>query len=376
MTASRARCCCDRRGRCTPSACGSRSTSPSSTRDLRVLRVRDDAAVARRAARVRGATRCSRPRPAPSRSWELGVGDALEIRDGELTCRSSSWRRRSATSVTCRPGPSPPSPRPTASACEDTRRTGRLLQLAGIARREGVPLVGSTTTPRRTGSAGVLDRVRRGESVVVVTDAGMPGIADPGERLVRAPRWPRVSRSRWCRARRPSCPRSSRPGLPTGRFVFEGFLPRQGGGRSARLAELAAERRTDRPLRGAAPPRPHPGRPGRRLRRAIGGWRSARELTKLHEEVRRGDAGRGWRRGRRRSNPPASCVVVVDGAPPPAARWSRRHRRRRPGRARRRAVAAGRRRPGGGRPRRPEAPGLRGRCRDRPQALNALLGRG
>src|SRR5215213_9831020 len=71
-----------------------------------------------------------------------------------------------------------------AVCCEDTRRTGRLFELAGIERHAPFIVVNDHTEARRIG--GVLERVRRGERVVVVTDAGTPGISDPGERLVRA----------------------------------------------------------------------------------------------------------------------------------------------------------------------------------------------
>ena len=89
----------------------------------------------------------------------------------------------------------------------------------------------------------MLDLLAGGRDVAVVTDAGTPGISDPGERLVRA-------------ALDAGHPVSAVPGpaaavmalvvsgLPTARFVFEGFLPRSGRDRSERLAEIAAERRT------------------------------------------------------------------------------------------------------------------------------------
>ncbi|HJR25013.1 MAG TPA: SAM-dependent methyltransferase, partial [Acidimicrobiales bacterium] len=68
-----------------------------------------------------------------------------------------------------------------AICCEDTRRTGRLLQHAGIEKR---PLVVVNDHTEAAAVRGVLERLARGERVAVVTDAGMPGIADPGERLV------------------------------------------------------------------------------------------------------------------------------------------------------------------------------------------------
>jgi 16S rRNA (cytidine1402-2'-O)-methyltransferase len=108
-------------------------------------------------------------------------------------------------------------------------------------------------------------------------------------------------------------------GLPTGRFVFEGFLPRKGSARDQRLAELAAERRTvvcyEAPHRLA--------RTLVDLRDAFGASRRvavARELTKLHEEIWRGtlDDACAWASA---SEPRGEIVLVLDGAPdaPPAS---------------------------------------------------------
>jgi len=149
----------------------------------------------------------------------------------------------------------------------------------------------------------------------VVTDAGMPGISDPGERLVRA-------------ATMNGYPVEVVPGpsaavtalvvsgLPSGRFVFEGFLPRKGSGRTARLAALAAEDRTI--LLYEAPHRV--ARTLADLAAACGGDRQvalARELTKLHEEVWRGrlDDAVGWVAAH---EPKGEFVLVVEGAAPPA----------------------------------------------------------
>ncbi|HZB71351.1 MAG TPA: SAM-dependent methyltransferase, partial [Acidimicrobiales bacterium] len=67
--------------------------------------------------------------------------------------------------------------------CEDTRRTGRLLAAAGVGHR---PLMAVHDHNEARSIGAVLARVRAGELVAVVTDAGLPGISDPGERLVRA----------------------------------------------------------------------------------------------------------------------------------------------------------------------------------------------
>jgi 16S rRNA (cytidine1402-2'-O)-methyltransferase len=168
-------------------------------------------------------------------------------------------------------------------ACEDTRRTGRLLAAAGV-RARALVAVHDHNEASQVGT--VLGRLRAGEVVAVVTDAGTPGISDPGERLVRAATQAgfevRVVPG-------PSAAISAlvASGLPTGRFVFEGFLPRKGSGRSERLAALAVEQRTL--VLYEAPHRL--GRTLADLAAALGGDRRtaiARELTKLHEEVWRG----------------------------------------------------------------------------------------
>jgi 16S rRNA (cytidine1402-2'-O)-methyltransferase len=200
--------------------------------------------------------------------------------------------------------------------CEDTRRTGKLLSLAGIARRRDVPLVRVDDHTEASRIREVLDRLRRGERVVVVTDAGTPGISDPGERLVRA------AASEGLAVEVVPGPSAAvaglvASGLPTGRFVFEGFLPRKGSGRSERLRDLAVERRTvvlyEAPHRLA--------RTLTDLAEVFGGERRVaigRELTKLHEEVRRSTLAEAaaWAAA---SPPAGELVVVIGGAPEPAA---------------------------------------------------------
>lgn len=196
-------------------------------------------------------------------------------------------------------------------ACEDTRRTGRLLQHAGVRARELMTVNDHTESAR---VADVLARLDRGEVVAVVTDAGMPGISDPGERLVRA------ATSAGHRVEVVPGPSAVVAGLvvsglATGRFCVEGFLPRKGSGRSERIAELAAERRTivlyEAPHRLA--------RTLADLARAFGGTRRcalARELTKLHEEVWRGTLTAAVDHVAE-VEPRGEYVVVVDGAPEP-----------------------------------------------------------
>jgi len=198
-----------------------------------------------------------------------------------------------------------------AIACEDTRMTGKLLGLAGVPAR---PLLAVHAHNEASMVDVVLARLARGETVAVVTDAGLPGISDPGERLVRA-------------AADAGYPVSVVPGpsagvaalvvsgLPTGRWVFEGFLPRKGRERGERLAAVAAEPRTT-----VLYEAPH------RLRATIAELAAAcgperrvvlvRELTKLHEEVWRGTLGDATAL---ETEPRGEYVVVVEGAPPAAA---------------------------------------------------------
>ena len=200
-----------------------------------------------------------------------------------------------------------------AVACEDTRRTGRLLAHAGIT----APKLLVVNDHTEAGAVrDVLARLGRGERVAVVTDAGTPGISDPGERLVRAAS---AAGHRVEVVPGPSAAIAALvlSGMATGRWVFEGFLPRRGSGRTERLAELAGERRTivlyEAPHRLA--------RTLSDLAGALGDTRRvvlARELTKLHEEVWRGTLAGAVERCAEVA-PRGEYVVVVDGAPAPSA---------------------------------------------------------
>ena len=167
--------------------------------------------------------------------------------------------------------------------CEDTRRTGRLLQHAGV-RAAALRVVNDHTEEQAV--ADVVARVASGQLVAVVTDAGMPGISDPGELLVAA-----VAAAGHIVEVVPG-PSAALgglvvSGLPAGRFVFEGFLPRKGSGRTERLAVVAREPRTV--VLYEAPHRIV--RTVDDLAEACGGERRValvRELTKLHEETWRG----------------------------------------------------------------------------------------
>ena len=188
--------------------------------------------------------------------------------------------------------------------CEDTRRTGLLLQHAGV-RAERLAVCNDHTEVSRIDD--VLRVLGDGRDVAVVSDAGTPGISDPGERIVRATIEAGYDVS--------AVPGPSAAimaltisGLATDRFVFEGFIPRKGADRAARLADIANEHRTI--VIYEAPHRIL--RTLEDLRDACGDDRQVvvtRELTKLHEEVVRGPLGEidiGGPRG--------EYVVVLDGA--------------------------------------------------------------
>jgi 16S rRNA (cytidine1402-2'-O)-methyltransferase len=198
-------------------------------------------------------------------------------------------------------------------AAEDTRRLRRLL-----ARLDVVPsgrIVSYFDGNEATRTVELLGELAAGARVLVVTDAGMPSVSDPGYRLVAAA----VERGVAVTAvPGPSAVLTALAvsGLPVMRFCFEGFLPRRAGERSRRLAELAGEPRTMVFFEA-----PH------RIRDTLtamvevfGPERRAavcRELTKTHEEVRRGSLTElvAWAQGDVRGE----VTLVVAGAEPPAA---------------------------------------------------------
>jgi 16S rRNA (cytidine1402-2'-O)-methyltransferase len=166
-------------------------------------------------------------------------------------------------------------------AAEDTRRTGRLLAHFDVK----ATLVSHYEGNERERTAQLLQTLREGSDVAIVTDGGMPGISDPGFRLVRACASEGIE---VCVVPGPSAAIAALvvSGLPSDRFVFEGFLPKREGERARRLAALAGDRRTiilfESPLRVQTLLRD--------VLVAMGDRRVAvaRELTKLHEEVLRG----------------------------------------------------------------------------------------
>jgi 16S rRNA (cytidine1402-2'-O)-methyltransferase len=193
--------------------------------------------------------------------------------------------------------------------CEDTRRTGKLLQHAGIS---GVRMAVANEHTERSRIDQVLQLLDAGNDVAFVSDAGTPGISDPGERLVRAvvEHGHRVSAVPGPAALVMALVTS---GFDTTRFVFEGFVPRSGSDRTTRLAEVAAERRTTilyeaphRVARTVADLTTHCG-PDRRVV-------LARELTKLHEELWRGTLAEASTHLTERE-PRGEYVLVLEGAP-------------------------------------------------------------
>lgn len=170
-------------------------------------------------------------------------------------------------------------------ACEDTRRTGLLL----AARQIRKPLVSHFEHNEERRVPELIARLHAGETVALVSDAGTPGISDPGFRLVRAAHQAGI-RVRAVPGPSAALAALSIAGIPTGRFTFEGFLPVRDAARRGALAALRNERRTMVFFEA-----------GRRLRatlaamaEAFGGERMAavvREVTKTHEETTRGTLG-------------------------------------------------------------------------------------
>lgn len=192
---------------------------------------------------------------------------------------------------------------------EDTRVTARLLARLEVAK----PLLACFEHSGPGRVAEVVERLRGGARVALVTDAGTPAISDPGAEVVRSAisaGIPVVPVPGPCAA----AAGLSVAGLPADRFAFEGFLPRKGQERAARLAALCDEPRTV-----VLYEAPH------RIRTTLADLAAAlgprpavllRELTKLHEEVVRGDlvalAGEIGKR-----EPRGEYVLVLAGAPPP-----------------------------------------------------------
>ena len=241
-------------------------------------------------------------------------------------------------------------------AAEDTRRLKRLCGELGVSIGGRVVSYFEGNEAARTPV--LVEALESGERVLVVTDAGMPSVSDPGFRLVAAA----VERGIAVTAvPGPSAVLTALAvsGLPVDRFCFEGFLPRKAGERGRRLASLRDEPRTmvffEAPHRTAASLAAMADAFGADRRGAV-----CRELTKTHEEVRR--AGLAELAAWAADGVRGEVTVVVEGAPtgstspPTPGRWPPRSPRRRASgrRARRRS------------PRSPAGPGCpSGRCSTR-----------
>ncbi len=193
-------------------------------------------------------------------------------------------------------------------ACEDTRRTVKLLNRYDIR----TPMTSFHDHNKARAGAELLRRLQEGRSVALVSDAGTPGISDPGYELVRD-------------AVAAGVPVEAVPGpsalvaalvvsgLPTDRFAFEGFLPNRPERRRKALAALAGEARTmifyESPQRivGFLAD----------ASEAFGGRRACivRELTKVHEEVLRGTLAELLAELAGRESVPGEITAVVAGAP-------------------------------------------------------------
>ena len=197
-------------------------------------------------------------------------------------------------------------------ACEDTRRTGRLLAHAGVTAPR---LLVVNEHTEKAGAAEIAELITGGSMVALVTDAGTPAVSDPGVKVVKATL---KAGGEVEAVPGPSAAISALvvSGLPTGRFCFEGFLPKKGRPRAERIDELAQESRTMVLFEA-----PH------RLSRTLGDLASAldgdravaivREQTKLHEEIWRGTLADAVARAEE-TEPRGEYVLVVAGCPDPA----------------------------------------------------------
>ena len=203
-------------------------------------------------------------------------------------------------------------------AAEDTRRTGQLLTTLGLSR----PLVSLHEHNEGERIAELLEKLRAGAHIALVSDAGTPLLSDPGFELVR-----RVAQEGVTIVAVPGpsaiTAALSIAGLPTERFSFEGFLPARLAERRARLAELAAEARTlvffEAPHRIAESLEDMVTAFGAERRAAV-----ARELTKVFETVYRGTLKSLCEQARGDANfTRGEITVVVEGAPRAASDPSR-----------------------------------------------------
>jgi 16S rRNA (cytidine1402-2'-O)-methyltransferase len=194
-------------------------------------------------------------------------------------------------------------------ACEDTRVTRKLLDHYGIA----TPLTPYHEHNAAAARPKLLERIGAGETVALVSDAGTPLVSDPGFKLVRA-----VHEAGHAVIAVPGASAAlaalTVSGLPTDRFFFEGFLPAKDGARRARIAELGRVPATLILYESG----PRMARTLAALAQTLGPREAAigRELTKLHEEVRRADLAALARAYEAGAETRGEFVIVI--APPDA----------------------------------------------------------
>ncbi len=193
-------------------------------------------------------------------------------------------------------------------ACEDTRRTRKLLQYNEIT----TPATSYYEHNELWKGERILERLRAGQDVALVSDAGTPGISDPGFRLVRDARAAGLSVVP-VPGPNAAIAALSVSGLPSDRFRFVGFLPARGGQRRRAIAELASVRETlvfyEAPVRVVDT-----------LSELLSGLGDrpaflCREATKLHEEYRLASLGALHHELRARDSVKGEIVLVVAGAP-------------------------------------------------------------
>jgi len=198
-------------------------------------------------------------------------------------------------------------------AAEDTRHTGTLMRHFSIS----TPLVSLHDHNERQRSPELIERMRSGESIALVSDAGTPAISDPGYQLVGAAAAAGVDILAIpgpCAA----LAAISIAALPSDRFCFEGFLPARGAARRARLQALASEARTlvfyESPHRVRETLHDCRDSFGAARRAAV-----AREMTKIHESLYRGSLAELCVRSQRDADfVRGEIVIVIAGAPPAA----------------------------------------------------------
>lgn len=189
---------------------------------------------------------------------------------------------------------------------EDTRTSGVLLRHYDIS----TPMLSHHKFNEHQSVSRIVERLEGGETIALISDAGTPGISDPGFMLSRACRQAGID-VECLPGATAFVPALVASGLPCDRFVFEGFLPLKKG-RATRLAELAADPRTviiyESPVRLQ--------RTLRNLADAFGADRAAavcREISKMHEEIKKNTLGNlaEWYEA---NKPKGEIVIVIEGS--------------------------------------------------------------